>query len=403
MKLEELMSGIAVVIDDKFVSTAAGESSEDKNGDSITNIVMQLEQKWHLPFYAVKEMPLDKTWPNLLRAASFILLDWQLWPSGASRLEQDGVRKHIQFLELARDYFVPVFIFTNENPEDIADQLPPSIYPETPSEQSFIFIKRKADLLSGNTLDFAHIENWIKRNASVYALKAWEQAFYAAKRELFGRMHEKSPDWPKIFWKAYVDDSVDPSSSLMNFINDNLRGRMRTNVFDPEILHTTSDMGVPQKDLLELIEETSCQPANTLPQDETRCGDLFMNENKFFLNLLPDCDCIPRSTSSVDTVELHCIEGKKISKQKLAEKYHEGHFNEAVWENIAFSMHNGESVRFDFRKLRIKKFSELKDQRIGRLLHPYLTRIQQRYALYVQRQGLPRIPREAILLPPTKD
>ena len=58
--------------------------------------------------------------------------------------------------------------------------------------------------------------------------------------------------------------------------------------------------------------------------------------------------------------------------------------------------HERRSVQFDFRKFRVQKFSELKDQRIGRLLHPYLTRIQQRFGLYLQRQGLPRIPEAAI-------
>ena len=53
-------------------------------------------------------------------------------------------------------------------------------------------------------------------------------------------------------------------------------------------------------------------------------------------------------------------------------------------------------MRFDFRRFHVKQFSEVKDLRIGRLLHPYLTRIQQRYALYLQRQGLPRIPEKAV-------
>ena len=85
-----------------------------------------------------------------------------------------------------------------------------------------------------------------------------------------------------------------------------------------------------------------------------------------------------------------------MSDEELREQYQNGHFEEKVWESVAFSIYNKKSVRFNFRKLRVKKFSELKDQRIGRLLHPYLTRIQQRYALYQQRQALPRIPEEAV-------
>ena len=95
-------------------------------------------------------------------------------------------------------------------------------------------------------------------------------------------------------------------------------------------------------------------------------------------------------------VELYCIEGKRLRDTELRTQYQEGHFVERVWETVAFSVDEGSSLRFDFRRLRMEKFSALKDQRIGRLLHPYLTRIQQRFGLYLQRQGLPRIPEQAI-------
>ena len=393
MELKSLMSGIAVVIDDKLENATTGE---DGNRDLIVEIVKQLEQEWNLPFYKTNKMPPKEAWPNLLQAASFILLDWQLWPSGASQLEEAGINKNIQFLKKAKDYFVPVFIFTNEATEDVKNKLPQAVYQEESPEKSFVFIQRKASLLPGGSLDLSVIENWIRQNASVYALKTWEQAFYDAKEELFSSMYERSPDWPKVFWQAYKDDGVDPSSSLTHLINDSLRGRMRTNAFEGEIL-TASPAEAPKADLQALIRETSFRPQKTLPEDETRCGDLFKQpKGKFLLNLRPDCDCVPRD-GTVDEVDLYCVEGKIIRASELSGKYKEGHFDERVWESIAFSIYNEKSMRFDFRKLHVKQFSELKEKRIGRLLHPYVTRIQQRYALYLQRQGLPRIPEEAVL------
>lgn len=100
----------------------------------------------------------------------------------------------------------------------------------------------------------------------------------------------------------------------------------------------------------------------------------------------------------MDRVELYCIEGEAMSDEELKDSHQVrlGQFEEKIGESIAFSIHERKSVRFRFRKLRIKRFAELKSQRIGRLLHPYLTRIQQRYALYLQRQGLPRIPEAAV-------
>jgi hypothetical protein len=55
------------------------------------------------------------------------------------------------------------------------------------------------------------------------------------------------------------------------------------------------------------------------------------------------------------------------------------------------------TYRYEFKNLTIKKWSEIKSSRIGRLLPPHITRIQQRYALYMQRQGLPRTPEKAII------
>lgn len=69
---------------------------------------------------------------------------------------------------------------------------------------------------------------------------------------------------------------------------------------------------------------------------------------------------------------------------------------ERVNQAIVFAAGDGRSIDFDFKQLRIEKFETWKSQRVGRLLHPYVTRIQQRYALFLQRQGLPRIPGEAI-------
>jgi len=42
-----------------------------------------------------------------------------------------------------------------------------------------------------------------------------------------------------------------------------------------------------------------------------------------------------------------------------------------------------------------EQYRNLKEYRIGTLLPPFITRLVQKYALYMQRQGLPRIPEEA--------
>ena len=397
MDLKGLLSGIAVVIDDRIGIDAGGDRSAVE--DSIVEIVQRIEREWNLPCYKASSMPPEEMWPGLLQTASFVLLDWKLWPNGASQLEQAGIEKNVRFLEQAKNYFVPVFIFTNENPEDIKVHLPPAVYREETADKSFLFIQQKETLLSGGSLNLGAIEQWVRGNASVYALKIWSQAFHAARKELFGSMYARSADWPKVFWKAYEDDGVDPGSSLTHLINDNLRGRMRTGSFDPDVLAAGVGEEVSMEDLRALITEVSFQSKEAMPDNEIRCGDLFRRpKGRFLLNVRPDCDCVPRDTESGE-VDLYCIEGRRISDPQLGRKVQHGQIVEGIAECIIFAVCEGRSVRFDFKKLRVEKFKELQQYRVGRVLHPYLTRLQQRYALFLQRQGLPRIPEGAVPVP----
>lgn len=396
MDLKDLLSGIAVVIDDRIDAVESGDEDENEGDDLIVEIVRRLERDWNLPCHTVREMPLEGMWPSLLQAASFVLLDWKLWPNGAADLEKNGIERNIQFIERAMDYLVPVFIFTNEDPADVKARLPASIYDEEKADKSFVFIQRKNALLHGDALRFDDVERWVTGNASVYSLKVWSRAFDAARKELFGSMYARSADWPKVFWKAYEEDGVDPGSSLTHLINDNLRGRMRTDSFESEVLAAPVGGDVSREDLQALIAEVSLQSKEGMPDDEIRCGDLFRRpKGKILINIRPDCDCVPRNTE-IDEVDLYCIEGQKISDSQLGQRVRQGQIVERIAEGVVFGAYQGRNVRFDFKKLSIEKFGELKQHRVGRLLHPYLTRLQQRYALFLQRQGLPRIPEGAI-------
>ena len=385
-----LMTGIGVVIDDAI-------GGDGDSGDLIVRIVESLERDWFLPCYKTDRLPPEDHWASLFRSASFVLLDWKLWRGNASQLVQRGVAANVRFLEHAVRHFVPVLIFTNESVVDVADALPSDIYRTDQSEGGVVLIRNKAQLLSGNVLDLSPVHNWMKRSASVYALKTWESVLYDARKALFGDMYAISPHWPKVFWRAYREDGVDPSLGLTQLIADGLWGRIRTNRFTDANLsdRETGDLDVPIDDLRALIGATTFRIAE--PEDDIRCGDLFqLPRKKFLLNVRPDCDCIPRDGLGRDEVDLYCLEGKRIREAKLPDEFRRGHFDERADQSIVFAVIDGRSIRFRFKNLRIATFGAVKNQRIGRLLHPYLTRVQQRYALYLQRQGLPRIPAGAV-------
>ena len=384
MEVEGLFAGIAVVIDDRLESEEPGVPR-----DRIVEIVRLLKREWKLPCYETPGLPPENLWPGLLRSASFVLLDWQLWPPGASEVEAEVAPVRDRFLQRAQEYFVPVFVFTNASEDVVREALPAGASSRAP-----VFIQSKASLLSGESLDLSVLKTWLERDATVYVLKTWERELQEAKKELFASLYSKKTDWPKVFWKSFEQDDVDPGRALMELINENLRGRMRTSVLEAGSFAGRGDEPT-MEELQALIGEASCR--SDLPEDEIRCGDLFQtSESRFLLNLRPDCDCVPRDGQRLDRVRLHCIEGQSVDNAELAEQYSRGHFEERVWEYVAFAVCNGRSVRFSFDKLKMKRFAEIRAQRIGRLLHPYLTRVQQRFAWYSQRQGLPRIPEAAL-------
>lgn len=400
MDTKDLLTGIAVVIDDALSVGVDVEKASAGVPDRIVEIVAWFESEWDFPFVKLAKMPEPSVWSNLLDSASFVLLDWKLWAKDAGEAEkQRNIAESIEFLRLARDRLVPVFIFTNEERDDVVYALPDDVYDEEGAGQSFVLVERKQDLWSDGSFDTARLDEWVRQNASVYALKVWNRVVGSAKNELFAAMCKRSIDWPRVFWRTYKEDRAEPSASLTNLISDSLRGRMRMDAF--EEAHLGGEQGkVSDEELRGLIGETSFRKVGVLPNDEVRSGDLFASEEKdrYWLNLRPDCDCIPRDGSDVGEVELYCVRGKRLKPGQLRSLFKNGHFEERVSQSVVFAVLDGaRSILFDFGEFRVWKYSDIKGRRIGRLLHPYITRVQQRYGLFVQRQALPRVPDSAVV------
>lgn len=138
-------------------------------------------------------------------------------------------------------------------------------------------------------------------------------------------------------WENFGADGANKSLEMDELISRNLHSRMTPFDFENDILDKASH--VPRGELRKLLEGERFLKKNSLHDDDIGTGDLFKEE----------------------------------------------------YEN------GGETkVRY---YLNIRALCDLmRDEslRIGRLLPPYITRIQQRYSLYMQRQGLPRIPNDAI-------
>lgn len=396
MNIGDLFNGVAVVIDDEV---------NDKSAN-ITKIVKQIDAA-NIPVLRYTSLPKDSIINNF-QNLSFLLLDWRLIKDNITDSDiEEGitipdilldtiVQENVEFIKkLNEKCFCPIFIFTNE--PDISS-IETKLIDEgliLRGRQSNIFIKSKNEVNRKGKL-FNIANKWLENNASIYVLKKWEKEYQNSKNKLFYEFQKISPVWPKILWKNYNDDNVNPSLELGEFITRNLHTRMAPFQFS-EILLNKNGKKISATELQSVIEGEVF--ISSIDENDIASGDIFKISTNYYINIRANCDLIPgRTNQSIDDIELYLIQGTKVSVTKGKKTYDKkyGKFSELDTQSIVFPIHNGKIVDFRFKKLEIKNWGDIKSYRIGRLLPPYITKVQQRYALYIQRQGLPRIPEKAL-------
>jgi hypothetical protein len=389
MNIEQLLKGVVVVIDDEI----------DKQGANIERIISQLNEK---RYPVLKSKRLDEIDVTKLGNIAFLLLDWDLGGNllddneiingvNLSGLRNKYIVENIEFIrEFLKYAFCPIFIFSNHDVNKIKNALiEENIINE--NSPSCIFIKSKHDIENRGIL-FAEIESWLKSTPSMYVLKKWEIEHQKAIVTFFNDFQKFSPFWPLILWDCFKKDDANPSLEISELLTRNLHNRMQPFQFCEEIL-INKDIRPKKEEIRAVLEGERFLPISRLNANDVWTGDLFKINNSYYLNIRPQCDL-----QRCDDVIIYCVKGTVITKKKEKENYLPafGQFKERIDMEIIPFINKGKILSFCFKDFSVKKFNDIKANRIGRLLPPYITRIQQRFALYLQRQGLPRIPVEAI-------
>lgn len=401
MSIQGLFTGIAVVIDDDF----------DVEHSEIHKITAAIRSEGG-QVLGMTALPPDGTQFVNFAGAAFFILDWNLRgreyghdetgqaiqiPDAVK--EQDLIEK-VRFLtELRASRLAPVFIFTAEDVNHVEDALRAhkDLYPENGT--SHIFVRRKSDVLNEGV--FQVLNDWVNANPSALALKMWEQSYEKAKNDLFLDFYNKSTLWPAILWRTFDKDKVPASDELGRLISRNLISRMLPITIDMSSFMgnldqvINADRNAYRKMLLDVLEGERFIKKAGLHGDSIAPGDVFRENSTYWLNIRPDCDCICRAG---EDVQLYLLKGSPVKERDMATELRAeaGIFVERDDQALVFGMHEGKSIRFKLKDVHLKNWSEIKDSRIGRLLPPFITRIQQRYASYLQRPGLPKIPLEAM-------
>jgi hypothetical protein len=397
-----LFHGIAVMIDDQI---------EDKNA-SVQKIREEIEREGcHV--VGLPELPTDKGLANF-REVAFFVLDWNLYGSKLQELSADEIlvtpsgienrneEEVVQFLrDLKKVRFAPVFIFTDEVVEDVVEKLKQysDIYDE--ADPSHILVMSKSRVSDGGLFNI--LSDWMTKAPSVYVLKKWEKAYEKAKNEMFVDFYTKSPQWPMILWKNFDDDGMPPATLLGHIIGRNLVSRMAPFECDlspfMKIAEEAEKRDADYKTTVRKVLEGERYVADqALIPNAFEPGDIFLTPDGYFINIRPDCDCVARGSTKVDTLELYLLKGDEVKLSDLSFDREYGLIPEQDNQSIAFPVHEGRAIKFKFKKIYTKKWREVKANRVGRLLPPFLTKLPQKFSSYLQRPGLSRLPGLALPL-----
>lgn len=385
----------ALIIDDQL---------NDLESD-ITRIKQDFE-KHGLSFVLFDNVPDEKYW-DCLGQLSFAILDWQLnnpnspdgvLPSfGVSTLEDENKEFFVSFvISLIDKYMIPVFILTQQNRQHVEDFFRMDNKTKEAFAKGQLVVFSKSDV-SGDRIEIL-LSEWCQNNPSVYVLKTFERAIDDAKQNLFSTMNSLNTNWPTIVYDTLKrDQSEDIDNEFVEFIASSLIGRINQPEFDKAILDKKDD-SVSSEELIKIysnskfVEYTDSQPNNAYS------GDLYADELKenFYLNITPECD--------IRRGKYIFIKGNFTNDYKYDET--NGIINKNISHYVPLLL-DKKCVEFCFRKYRVinnkKNFDEISFEsdknpykRVGRLLHPYITEIRERFGYFISRHGHIRHPDQVL-------
>lgn len=371
----------------------------NSGNDAINGIVKYLENDNHLPLVKYENLP-DDIESICFSGLSFLLLDWELntldvdgFPIPDATLKAQNARDNVDFIKhVVNKVVIPIFIFSNEDVNSIKNTLSQNQIIDD-DEKSPIFILSKSELFDNEKkcIMFDKVNEWLKKTPSIYVTQKWKTAYLEAINGMALDMREASPFWPNLLWNCYTSDGVNPSEEISSLINQNALSRILPIEFDQNIL---SGRKACDENILKSLLERQCFMRNEYLGGLSSTGDIYKWQQKYFLNIRPSCDCVGRDGNN----KIYLIKGDKVKDKEIQnglfnDKY--GNFNEQS-NFVIVGPIDGFFFRFKFKDIVIEDFEKKKDKRIGRLLPPFITRVTQKYGLYIHRQGLPRLPKEVI-------
>lgn len=415
----ELFVGPAVVVDDEVNQT----------NTTAHAIAEELGQS-HFPVIRRRVIPDDNEIAHW-RSMSLIVLDWDLGGTASiapdddesvedndpslfgldmpDTIKRDPKRDSLLFVrKLIRELYCPVFIVSNLGVAGIWAELKEGLDRDQIRQLEARVLVRSKTQAEGLLLD--GLSDWIADHPAIYALKTWERAYERAKSALFQDFQASSVEWPGILWNTSREDGTNPDHDLTQTISRNLLHRMAPRVFDhktaPRVFDYDSIASTQCPELRDsvrrVLHREAVIPSDRLHDDMIMPGDFFLGDEEdhhppqsIDICLTPACDLVARGEDKADDIKMFMVRALLVQDEALATPKA---IDKMLKSDLTTSVVLHHLVPDDamyvvrFKNWSVTTWGKVKSRRLGRLLDPYVTLLQQRYALFSQRQGLPRLP-----------
>ena len=388
-----LFVGPAVVVDDKI---------DDPDG-GMTAVVEQIHSAG-MPVLKLTALP-DREQVPQWRGFALIAIDWDLeglgqMPAGVAAppgLNEENAASVSGFIgRILDELYVPVFVLTNEDVEFVRQELAQRIEREPEQIAGRVLVASKE---SAGTNLLEMLEDWVRAHPAIYAVKRWEYEHEHAKRRMFADFEAAGAVWPRVLWNTSVADSVNAHFELTETISRNILHRLAPVVFDEEVMEAddASEESLPV--VRAIIHRRSVIAGDVLHGDVLMPGDFFATDDPsrpYVVNVTPICDLVPREEgATIDDIEmilLPCVmvDAADYSSSDKLKRFVKR--TEATRELLWVLQEDGQPFWVDFKGWRLGQWRHYKVRRVGRLLDPYVSVLQERFGLHIHRTGTPRLP-----------
>ncbi len=258
---------------------------------------------------------------------------------------------------------------------------------------------------------------------------------------MFNEFYTYSPNWAKIIWDMLKEDSIENQEEFGGFVTRSLLNRIRGYSFEETAIQPREK--IENDELRKVVEGERYLTYEEQPE-QAYTGDLFKDGSKYYLNIRAQCSMSRKDADGNYNPAMYCIRGKKLRNQDIisedirlsteeelvfgatkrfsldqmrefckdTEKLVEFNRNFSKHRNSIFfrkgtilerddkvivgCIAGEQAIQFEM-DLEVFSFNDMKGKRIGRVLSPYITKIQQKCAAHMVREGVTPLPKELFI------